>query len=232
MSDIIRLTQNFYQQCQKAVDKNNSQELIKAKYTGWSSIETQTLGYKIATDLPWIDWKKAKSVLDVGCGYGRLLEFLSSTLLYEGEYYGIDIMPNFILEAILSYGNKHKNKSCFLTGDFLEQDWNHKKFDVVISLGGISVNHDYPNQYGQKSLEYAQEFITKTAELSNSAISLYFINPDNTKIECHKLLACYKISEIESMIIKSCDRRLADLTFVSYPDESNAMTIAKIKLSS
>lgn len=230
MSNIIRLTQNFYQQCQKAANNNNSQELIKAKYTGWDSVETQILGLKIATDLPWIDWKNVKSVLDIGCGYGALLEFLASTLSYEEEYCGIDIIPNFILEAILNYGSKYK--SCFITGDFLERDWNSQKFDVVISLGGICVNHDYPNQYGQKSLEYARKFITKTVDISNQAISLYFPNADNTKVKYHKLLACYKISEIESMIIKACDRRLTDLTFVSYPDESEAMTIAKIKLSS
>ena len=230
MSDIIRLTQNFYQQCRKAASNSNSPELSKTKYVGWDSVETQTLGFKIATDLPWIDWKEVKSVLDVGCGYGRLLEFLADNLLYEGDYYGIDIMPDFILEAILNYGSKYK--SCFLTGDFLERDWNSEKFDVVISLGGVCVNYDYPDRYGQKSVEYARRFISKTVELSKSAISLYFPNADNTKVKYHKLIACYKISEIEPMIIKACDRRLEDLTFVSYPDLGKEMTIAKIRLFS
>ena len=230
MSDTIRLTQNFYQQCRKAAGNSNSPELNKTKYVGWDSVETQILGFKVATDLPWIDWKEVKSVLDVGCGYGRLLEFLADNLFYEGDYYGIDIMPDFILEAILNYGSKYKSR--FSTGDFLERDWNNEKFDVVISLGGISVNHDYPAQYGQKSVEYAQRFISKTVELSNSAISLYFINADNAKAEYSKLIACYKISEIESTIVKACDRRLEDLTFVSYPDPGKEMTIAKIKLFS
>lgn len=37
------------------------------------------------------------NILDVGCGYGRLLELLPSD--YQGFYHGVDLSPEFIKEA-------------------------------------------------------------------------------------------------------------------------------------
>lgn len=230
MSDIIRLTQNFYQQCQKATNMKNPQELIEANHVGWGSIKTQKEGFKVATDLPWIDWKEVDSVLDIGCGYGGLLEFLTTTKLYQGKYQGIDIMPNHIIQAVLNYSNKQN--SCFQTRDFMEQDWDALQFDVVISLGGICVNHDYPLRHGQKSLEYAQRFIIKAVHFSRSALSLYFPKADKKTKKDYRLMAYYEIAEIEAMIRESCGSRLEDLIFVSYPEQTDLKTIAKVKLSS
>lgn len=229
MTDIIRVTQEFYQRCRQAANKENSQEAIEANHVGWDSVKTQNEGFDVATDLSWINWKEVESVLDIGCGYGGLLEYLFSVRFYQGKYWGVDIMPNVILDAILNYGSKYK--SHFVTGDFLEQSWD-SEFDVVISLGGICVNHDYPNHCGQKSLQYAQKFISKAVFLSNSAVSLYFPNADNEIENYQKLLAYYKISEIEPIIIEASGKRLEDITFVSYPDPRDMKTIAKIKLKS
>ena len=229
MSDITRSTQQFYQRCMTVKNVRNSPEFIRANHVGWKSIEEQVQGFEIATDLSWIDWTGVESVLDIGCGYGSLLEFLSSTKLYKGKYCGIDIMFNFILDALLNHSGK--NNSCFQTGDFLELDWEDKQFEVVISLGGIGVNHDYPNRHGQRSIEYAQRFIWQAVRLSGSALSLYFLNAD-CKRRRNRSLAYYKISTIEAMIIEACGSRLEDLTFVSYPKQGDIKTIAKVKLSS
>ena len=229
MTDITLLTQQFYQRCMAVENAAGSSELVKANDVGWESIAVQNDGFKTASDLPWIDWKKAKSVLDVGCGYGDLLRFLSSNKLYTGEYHGIDIMPNFIINAILNCVGRYN--SHFQTGNFLEQDWHDKKFEIVISLGGIGVNYDYPEPNGKKSLEYAQKFIAKLVEVSSSAVSLYFPNIDNKRKEAHNLLAYHKISEIESMISQAGEDRLRNITFVSYPTPKDSKTIAKIELS-
>ena len=230
MSDIIRLTRNFYQQHREATNIENPQELIEAKHMGWDSIEAQIQSFEVATDLPWIDWKEVNSVLDIGCGYGGLLEFLTTTTPYQGEYWGIDIEPSHIMQAILKHTNKQK--SCFQTGDFLEQDWNDRQFDVVISLGAIGVNYDYPRRYGRKSLEYARSSISQAVRLSRSALCLYFLKADSKIRKTYRSLAYYKISIIEAMIRESCGVRLEDLTFVSYPKQNDIKTIAKVKLSS
>src|SRR5688572_24718155 len=44
------------------------------------------------------------SILDVGCGYGRLLEFLPKS--WKGEYLGIDISPDLIGVARIIHPNR------------------------------------------------------------------------------------------------------------------------------
>ena len=231
MSNIIRLTQEFYEQRREATDIGTSQEIIEANHVGWNSVENQIKSFEIATDLSWINWEKIESVLDVGCGYGKLLDFLNSQKFYKGKYCGIDIVPEFIKKAIDIHDNKDGND--FILGDFLEQNWNHEKFDFVISLGGLSVNHDYPEQFGQKSVVYAQKLISKIVEHSKLAISLYFPNADNIDYSKRKpRMAYHSTSEIEAMVMKACGKRCEDITFTSYPDENNVKTIAKIRLLS
>jgi 2-polyprenyl-3-methyl-5-hydroxy-6-metoxy-1,4-benzoquinol methylase len=75
---LIRLTQEFYQERRENTEPNESQETIEAHHVGWRSLENQLQSYEIATDLPWINWQQVKTVLDVGCGYGRLSDFLRS----------------------------------------------------------------------------------------------------------------------------------------------------------
>jgi len=52
------------------------------------------------------------SVLDVGCGWGRLLELMPSR--WEGEYVGIDISPDFLGLAEQLHPTRN-----FLEGEFL-----------------------------------------------------------------------------------------------------------------
>lgn len=177
-----------------------------------------------------MNWQEVKSVLDVGCGYGKLLEFLISTKLYQGEYWGIDIMSECIEKAIQVYGTK--DQSHFILGDFLEQSFNPEKFDFIISLGALGVNQDYPEKCGQKSVKYAQRLISRVVDLSGLAISLYFPNADHIDFSDRKpRMAYYRRSEIEAMVLEACGKRCEDLTFISYPDKKNVKTIAQIKLS-
>ena len=231
MSYIIRLTQEFYQQRREMTDAKNLQEIIEANHVGWNSVANQLKTFEIATDLYWINWQAIESVLDVGCGYGKLLEFLISERFYTGKYLEIDIVPEFVKKAIKIYDNKPENK--FLVGDFLKQDLN-QKFDVVISLGGLSVNHDYPDECGQKSVEYAQRLISKCVHLSNYAVSLYYPNADHIIYYSAKSprMAFYKSSEIEAMLLEACGERYRSMRFISYPDKKNAKTIVTVKLSS
>lgn len=230
MSDIINLTKNFYLQRREATEPNNSQEIIEANHVGWNSVANQINIFEIASDLSWINWEKIESILDVGCGYGKLLEFLISNRLYKGKYWGIDIVPEYIEKAIQVYSNKHE--SYFLVGDFLEQNWSSQKFDVVISLGALGVNYDYPDEFGKKSVEYAQRLISKIVYLSRLGVSLYFPNADNIDPSKRKpRMAYYNKTEIEAMLLEACGTRCQDISFISFPEKTNVKTIAHIKLS-
>jgi SAM-dependent methyltransferase len=228
-SNTIKLTQEAYQQRIEATDLQNSQAEIRANYVGWNSIQSQTIGFEVATDLPWIDWRITQSVLDVGCGYGQLLDFLVARKQYQGAYWGIDIMAQFIELASQTY--QHNPNTHFWTGDFMTQDWNQQRFDVGIAIGCLGVSQDYPDPLGEKSRNYAQELIQKLIDLSNSAVSLYFPNADNIEPEKRKpRMAYYSVSEIEAMVLAAANQRCQGLTFVSFPTANDVKTMAHLKL--
>lgn len=72
-----------------------------------------------------------ESVLDAGCGYGRLLSLLPRK--WKGDYLGVDLSPAFI-----EFASKRYPKSEFVVGDLrnLPAEATRKKFDwaVVISI--------------------------------------------------------------------------------------------------
>ena len=76
-------------------DKLNKIKCENFKKVGWGSLESQTLRFKILTEIGLIN---KKSILDVGCGVGDLYGWLlknNYTLAYEG----LDINPNLIESA-------------------------------------------------------------------------------------------------------------------------------------
>lgn len=87
----------------------------------WNKAEAQhrgTLQHKIALD---------DSVLDVGCGYGRLLDLLPKG--WFGSYLGIDISPDFIHLAQIRYPGRQ-----FLIKDVLELPITEDKFDWAVCI--------------------------------------------------------------------------------------------------
>lgn len=58
------------------------------------------------------------SILDAGCGYGRLLDLMPSH--WEGQYFGVDLSPDMIALAREHYaahfGGKRNEAHCFFIG--------------------------------------------------------------------------------------------------------------------
>ena len=97
---------------------------------------------------PWKGWDllkkyfdQKKSVLDIGCGNGRLSNFFK----YK-TYTGIDISKNLIELAKKEYESKNTH---FEVGNFqdLPSSTNKRKFDTIVS---IAVFHHLPSTSGRK----------------------------------------------------------------------------------
>lgn len=225
------LTQEFYQDRRTRTDsKNFSQEVeVKAGYVGWSSSTIQGMGFEVATDLPWLDWKSVQTVLDIGCGHGNLVEYLTNQRLFRGLYTGIDLVPEHIEEAKISYENDYKSR--FICENFLEMAKNGEIYDVVISLGVISVNQDFPLPCGEKSKQYVQQVLNEMIKRANVAISLYFPNADNLAIsERPANMAFHSTSEIEEMILAASGSRCKRIEMTSFPNSTDIRTIARVEL--
>ena len=229
--DRVALTQDFYQRRIDDVNTSDQQE-SKAQKVGWKSHDVQLLTFDAATDLAGINWQEISSVLDIGCGYGNLVEYLRGRMNYAGNYTGIDVMPEFIEAAGSSYGNDDRNH--FITGDVLAESWQDGLcFDVVFCLGALTLNHDQPAPYGQQSLLYAEQLIATMLSLASVAVVLHFPSEDNMSAEQRKRnpdMAFYRCDHIERTLRQSAGTKLRSLAIAPYPDTSDVRTMARLLL--
>lgn len=100
-------------------------------------------------------------VLDVGCGFGNLLEYLPRNI----SYVGIDINEDYIKYAKKAYGLRGK----FIRADVTKLNLKQEKFDVVFIS---SLFHHLSDSEMQKLLKSLLRFIKKKTVVV-SADSVY-----------------------------------------------------------
>lgn len=129
---------------------------------GWGSTRSQETRFSILTEIGDLN---NKSILDVGCGLGSILQFINKkhSIL---SYTGIDINPNMIDEA------KKKNpnaefKMLDITRD-LDQ-LNNRKFDYVFLSGAFNLNE---NNHSNNIKRVIKEIF----ELTNKGLALNFLS--------------------------------------------------------
>lgn len=81
---------------------------------------------------------QGKSILDVGCGFGDLYGYLKSQG-WTGEYYGIDIVKEFIAEGQQRFPGA--NLRC---GDFETIEFD-RRFDYAFASGIFNIKLEYDN---------------------------------------------------------------------------------------
>lgn len=77
-----------------------------------------------------ISGRRAISLLDVGCGYGALLEFLTAHGFTNVDYTGVDLVDDMVAHA-----NRQLTGATFVQGDILEMDLADGSYDYVIANG-------------------------------------------------------------------------------------------------
>lgn len=106
-----------------------------------------------------------KSVLDIGCGFGEMGNFL--TKRYKNvKYKGVDIMPEFIDNGKLLYPHLDLETRDFhaLTKAVSYSDI---KFDVVLASGVL--NSNYGNS--KKNMDYRKKSIKKMFSLTDNCLA-------------------------------------------------------------
>jgi len=129
------------------------------------------------------------SMLDIGCGFGDILKYISITHkdISAFTYHGIDFVPEFIEKAQEIY--KDNNQISFEAGNFLSTEYN-RKYDYIISCGIF--NH---RNYGTDIYELIEATIRKAFNLCNTAVAMDFLscyvnfkNDDNFYCQPEKIL--------------------------------------------
>jgi SAM-dependent methyltransferase len=228
-NDFHDLTQNFYLKRNKLVYIDDHENESFAKQVGWQSYESQNHGFEVATNLTNISWDSVNSVLDIGCGYGELVRYLREVKEFEGTYTGVDILEHFIDRATQIHGDDERNT--FICANILSCSNLLSSYDIIISMGTLSVNYDYPYPCGEETDYFADKLIELSCSLAKLSAVVYFINEENTTFMERAVaenMAFYNSKDIYNMIIKRGEKGFKNLTMESYPNPQNPKTIAKI----
>jgi trans-aconitate methyltransferase len=99
-----------------------------------------------------------KSVLDIGCGFGELGNFL--TKRYKGvSYTGMDMVPEFIKEGKILYPKLHLVVGNYLTDRVV------KRYDIVVASGVLNSN------MGEENLKYRMNAVNKLWEYTGDILA-------------------------------------------------------------
>ena len=112
---------------------------------GWESAHAQCLRFDAL--IRFVDINK-KSILDVGCGTGNLLEFLNKRN-DDFTYTGIDILQSMIDSAL-----QKALKGTFLCTDIFDRcPFEAKSFDIVLCSGIFNLNLGNNQTFLEQAIE-------------------------------------------------------------------------------
>ncbi len=123
---------------------------------------------KVRFEVLCAPWNIAgKKILDVGCGFADLYQFLTDKGI-SVDYTGIELLPEFVQIARRRYPDAK-----IIEGDFLEAlSEQGEKFDVAIASGTFNVLPQTVPLQAYKN--YVLECIRKMVEVSRQGVSVDF----------------------------------------------------------
>lgn len=131
--------ENTYSKYSKAYIKNRG----SVKSLLWNSYASAAIRYReLVKDIDFT----SKSILDVGCGFGDIIPFISNKNT-SFKYTGIDLMKEFVEEAKKRYPDYK-----FAERNYFEHPFK-KKFDVIICCGTLNSN------YGRETMSFRKKAI-------------------------------------------------------------------------
>ena len=145
---------------------------------GWRRVESQIKRFEVISDVGDLS---GRTLLDVGCGYGDLKEFLDRRFS-NFTYIGIDQMPEFIAEAKTRYENypaTHFSQTDFTKADF-------PTVDYVIASGALVYRCYDPDFYA--------DMIRKMYQAATQALAFNML--DAAQFPDHPLLVGHDRDEI------------------------------------
>ena len=105
------------------------------------------------------------SIIDVGCGFGDLYDFLEKNGYDVISYLGIDINDNFIEEC----KNKYSNSIQFIESDSIPKE---NSADIVFACGIFNAKIDEQDNY-----DYIKESLESFLTSANKYVIVDFLSP-------------------------------------------------------
>ena len=138
------------------------------KTLGWGNTEQQHYRFSQVVNSP-VSFDN-KTILDIGCGFGDLGQFLINEKVGIRSYLGIDINPDLIREASDRW--KDQPKFSFSVANIIEDSINEQLADIGVMLGVLNLNF----KDKLDNLEYSREVITRAYGLVKEALVVDFLS--------------------------------------------------------
>lgn len=152
--------------------KTTAQKIITQTAKNYNLIAkhfSNTRQYNWSELLPFINQyaKSKQTILDIGCGNGRLLKILPSKI----NYAGIDQSKNLIKEAKKEFNKDYNKNIKFKTGNLLAIKEKDNHFDIVLA---IAVLHHIPSDgYRKQAFSELQRVLKPNGILIMSNWNLF-----------------------------------------------------------
>jgi 2-polyprenyl-3-methyl-5-hydroxy-6-metoxy-1,4-benzoquinol methylase len=153
-----------YDKIQNYYEANMGKGLPDYGVLGWESEEAQKLRFDVLLSSVELS---GKSILDIGCGMGNLLEYIEQKGI-SVVYTGVDI-----LQSMISYAQCKKLKGQFCCIDIFDNNiFNKKSFDIIYSSGIFNLNLGNNKEFLIKALK-------TMLELSKETIAFNLLHKDS-----------------------------------------------------
>ena len=135
------------------------------------SYNTIASKFSASRNRPWIEFDLYKnylsagaSVLDIGCGNGRLLLHFDDLNI---SYTGLDISSEMIEHAKLNTSNTKSNKN-FVISNVLDASFKSEQFDNIFAVASFHHLHGFINRY-----KFLKKLYYWSAENSTCCVSVW-----------------------------------------------------------
>jgi len=156
------------------VNKYYSSKIIENGATSvgvdWNSQESHYMRFNQLTKN--IEKDVSKTILDFGCGYGALIDFLKLNSFTNYSYFGFDISEEMITSASKNY---HDTNLCFTTDINKIRD---KTYDYCIANGIFNVKLEFDEQNWKN---YIINTLNQINELTTNSFSFNILTKYSDK---------------------------------------------------
>lgn len=137
------------------------------KTLGWGGgRDRQKLRFSIACELALLCDVRVEAVLDVGCGFGDLGNYIAEHYL-NWSYLGIDINGELVSEALTRYPNLD-----LVEGSLDELDFGSNQFDLVVANGIFGASLEaYDSEY-----DYIRDSLSEFYRISKVGVAADFMS--------------------------------------------------------
>lgn len=184
MSKILKEVNDYYT---KKVIKHGA----TPQGVDWNGKESQFLRFSILSRL-FENSNKKFSLLDFGCGFGSLIEYLDQTDI-SCKYYGYDISPKMIETAANLYSNRKDTQ--------FSSSFNSQIFDFTLASGIFNVKGE--NFSNDEWLSYILETLNQISSNSKLGFSFNCL----TKYSDHEFMKDYLYYADPLMLFDYCKTR-------------------------